>query len=256
MSRNAIEVYDPEAIQQKVQLEVRQKMAASGQQPQRIDPNAPIFRMFAEVAAKEAAKFREREEERRRRDPTYRPDAIDLNEANVRAFDEKVDYYQRLSLDQFSSALEVKRAYMRLSLQFHTDKQVGKADAEAKAALDRFKELTEAYEILSDMATRRQYDRARDKRDASREHFGRDHDTSDSPNPPTAVDVEVPLETLYRGSLHRVAFEQLVYDTFVRNEVTHKRNCARRRSSPEAVRSPPRSAVGRRRSHHEMFCPP
>ena len=90
MSRNAIEVYDPEAIQQKVQLEVRQKMAASGQQPQRIDPNAPIFRMFAEVAAKEAAKFREREEERRRRDPTYRPDAIDLNEANVRAFDEKV----------------------------------------------------------------------------------------------------------------------------------------------------------------------
>ena len=226
MPRNAIEVYDPEAIQHKLQLEMRQKMEASGQPRQRIDPNAPIFRMFAELAEKEASKFREREEERRRRDPTYRPDAIDLNEANVRAFDEKVDYYERLELDQFSSALEIKRAYMRLSLQFHPDKQVGKDEAEVKAALDRFKDLTQAYEILSDMATRRQYDRARDKRDASREHFGREQDANDSPNPPTCVDVELPLEALYRGCLHHVTFEQLVYDAFVRDDVKHKRSCA------------------------------
>ena len=128
--------------------------------------------MFAEIAAKEQAKFEKREEERRKRDPTYRPDALDFTDEPTRAFDAKVDYYKKLGLDQFASSNEIKRAYMRLSLQFHPDKQVGKAEAEVKAALDRFKDLTQAYEILSDMATRRQYDRARDKRDASRDWRG------------------------------------------------------------------------------------
>eukprot|EP00966_Prymnesium_polylepis_P017314 399173-Prymnesium_polylepis.1 len=190
-------------------MEVREKMRASGQKPQQINPNAPIFQMFAELAAKEGAKFRQREDERRRRDPTYRPDAIDLSEENVKAFEEKVDYYERLELDQFSSALEIKRQYNRLSLQYHPDKQVGKSEAAVCAAVDRFKALTQAYEVLSDMATRRQYDRARDKRDASREHFGNHaHADEGSPNPPTCVDVEVPLETLYRGAIHRVQFER------------------------------------------------
>ena len=155
-SRNAIDVYDPEILARQAQLEVQRKMAESGapRQRQPVDPNAPIFRMFADIAAKEQERFAQREEERRRRDPTYRPDALDFAAEAVREFDEKVDYYRRLQLDQFASAGEIKRAYMRLSLKYHPDKQVGKELAEAEAALDKFKQLTEAYEILGDQANR------------------------------------------------------------------------------------------------------
>lgn len=95
--RNAIEVYDPELIARQTQMEVRQKMAASGQKPQQIRPDAPIFQMFADLAAKENDRFRKREEERRKRDPKYKPDAIDFTDEPVRAFDEKVDYCERLA---------------------------------------------------------------------------------------------------------------------------------------------------------------
>ena len=149
MSRNAIEVYDPEIVHRQAQLEVRQKMQARGDKPQPIRADAPIFQMFAELAAKEAEKFRQREEERRKRDPTYRPDALDFTSEPARPFDRTVDYYKRLGLDQFASALEIKRAYMRRSLRCHPDKQHGKSAADVEAAIEEFKTLTEAYEILS-----------------------------------------------------------------------------------------------------------
>ena len=169
-------------------------MQESGQKPQQINPNAPIFQMFADLAAKEAAKFEQREEQRRRRDPTYRPDALDFTDEPTRAFDEKADYYKILGVDQFASSSEIKKQYMRLSLKCHPDKQFGKSDAEVREAVESFKQLTEAYEILSDQPTRRQYDRARDKKSASKDHFGYDTSESDVKTPPTRVEVEVTLE--------------------------------------------------------------
>ncbi len=223
MPRNAIEVYDPEIVNRQLQMEVRQKIAASGQKPQRISPDAPIFKMFAELAEKEAKRFREREEELRKRDPTFKPDALDFTSEPARAFDKDVDYYKILGVDELASSLEIKKAYMKRSLQLHPDKQVGKTEAEVEDAIDRFKALTEAYEILSDQPTRRQYDRERDKLAALRDQYGAHAGASSAPNPPTCVDVELSLEQLYRGVVKQVDFEQQTWAHWSQSYTTSTR---------------------------------
>ena len=66
----------------------------------------------------------------------------------------KRDYYEVLDVQRNADAEEIKCAYRRLALKFHPDRANGdKAAAEAK-----FKECSEAYEVLSDEAKRRRYD--------------------------------------------------------------------------------------------------
>ena len=68
---------------------------------------------------------------------------------------EKRDYYQVLAIERNASPEQVKRAYRRLALKYHPDNYKGdKSEGEAK-----FKELAEAYEVLSDPSKRQQYDR-------------------------------------------------------------------------------------------------
>ena len=68
---------------------------------------------------------------------------------------DKRDYYEVLKVDRTAGADEIKRAYRRLALKYHPDNYKGdKAEAEAK-----FKELAEAYEVLSDPENRQRYDR-------------------------------------------------------------------------------------------------
>jgi molecular chaperone DnaJ len=63
------------------------------------------------------------------------------------------DYYEILSVERTADADEVKRAYRRLALKYHPDRNPDDAEAEAK-----FKEAAEAYEVLSDEAKRKVYD--------------------------------------------------------------------------------------------------
>ena len=68
--------------------------------------------------------------------------------------DQKRDYYEVLGLDRGAGADDVKRAYRRGALKYHPDSYKGdKADGEKK-----FKELAEAYEVLSDPVKRNRYD--------------------------------------------------------------------------------------------------
>lgn len=67
---------------------------------------------------------------------------------------DKRDYYQVLGVNKDASADDIKRAYRRLAMKYHPDKNPGnKAEAEVK-----FKECAEAYEVLSDPEKRKQYD--------------------------------------------------------------------------------------------------
>ena len=66
----------------------------------------------------------------------------------------KRDYYEILGVTKNSTAEEIKKAYRKVAMQHHPDRNPGD-----KAAEENFKEAAEAYEILSDQDKRAQYDR-------------------------------------------------------------------------------------------------
>lgn len=65
-----------------------------------------------------------------------------------------LDYYNVLGVERTATADEIKKAYRKNALKFHPDKNPGDSEAEKK-----FKEISEAYEILSDEKKRQTYDR-------------------------------------------------------------------------------------------------
>ncbi|MGY1643984.1 molecular chaperone DnaJ [Geodermatophilus sp. SYSU D00703] len=74
---------------------------------------------------------------------------------STRDFIEK-DYYAALGVSQDADAAAIKKAYRQLARDLHPDKNPGNAEAES-----RFKEVSEAYDVLSDPKRRAEYDEAR-----------------------------------------------------------------------------------------------
>lgn len=65
----------------------------------------------------------------------------------------KRDYYEVLGVDRAAGEQDIKKAYRRIAMKYHPDRNPDDADADSK-----FKEATEAYEILSDSDKRGSYD--------------------------------------------------------------------------------------------------
>jgi molecular chaperone DnaJ len=142
------------------------------------------------------------------------------------------DYYEVLGIARAASDADIKRAYRQLARRHHPDVAQDKAAAEA-----RFKEINEAYAVLSDPQKRRMYDRyghaATNGAGASggfgpfsgfgTEGFGDLFDmffgaargaASQRPTGPSRgadlrYDLEIPLEEAYRGTERRISFTHL-----------------------------------------------
>ena len=70
----------------------------------------------------------------------------------------KRDYYEVLGVDKKASAADIKKAYRKIAIKYHPDRQGDKSEAEKKEAEEKFKEAAEAYAVLSDEQKRQQYD--------------------------------------------------------------------------------------------------
>ena len=66
----------------------------------------------------------------------------------------KRDFYEILGVSKTATPEEIKKAYRKVAIQFHPDKNQGNKEAEEK-----FKEVSEAYEHLSDANKKAEYDR-------------------------------------------------------------------------------------------------
>ena len=65
----------------------------------------------------------------------------------------KSDYYELLGINKNATEDEIKKSYRKLAVKYHPDKNPGNKTAE-----DKFKEISEAYEVLSDSEKRSKYD--------------------------------------------------------------------------------------------------
>ena len=71
---------------------------------------------------------------------------------------EKRDYYEVLGVKKNATDDELKKAYRKLAIKYHPDRQQGKSETEKKAAEEKFKEAAEAYDVLSNKDKRARYD--------------------------------------------------------------------------------------------------
>jgi curved DNA-binding protein len=69
------------------------------------------------------------------------------------------NYYEMLGVNKNASSSEIKKAYRTLAIKYHPDRNLGN-----KAAEEKFKDINEAYEVLSDQTRRVQYDQSITKR--------------------------------------------------------------------------------------------
>ena len=102
------------------------------------------------------------------------------------------DYYSTMGLAVDADEAQIKKAYRKLALKYHPDKNPGDASAG-----DRFKEVSEAYEVLSDPRKRQIYDHGNDPND-SQQAGGFAQQPSDDPCPPRTIVVSA------RGGHHTV----------------------------------------------------
>jgi len=84
------------------------------------------------------------------------------------------DYYEVLGVSRSATAVEIKKAYKKLALQYHPDRNPGDDEA-----VERFKEAAAAYEVLSDEQKRARYDRYGHEGVSGAGRAGNYHDVED-----------------------------------------------------------------------------
>ena len=117
--------------------------------------------------------FSERDKKRAQSDANFKPKDSDFEAPKTFKYDKTVNYYKTLGVDELATNDEIKKAYRKLSLNYHPDKQTGKTQEEKDEAATIFMEIKNAYKLLSDDPTRRQYDFERDRDVVSAQSHGK-----------------------------------------------------------------------------------
>jgi len=115
------------------------------------------------------------------------------------------DYYSVLGVDKKASKDEIKKAFRKLALKYHPDKTKGD-----KAAEEKFKEVNEAYEVLSDDEKRKKYDTMGANYQYYQQHGGQsgfDWSQYASPGGGTNYRFEGDLNDFFSGSGYSDFFE-------------------------------------------------
>lgn len=142
------------------------------------------------------------------------------------AQEKKKDYYEILGIERTADADAIKKAYRKLSLKYHPDRNPGNKEAE-----DKFKEVAEAYDVLRDEKKRENYDRYgtadprmggmdedsvwQEMTRRAAEHmagmggFGHMHDDGIIKGDTLQVEVRLTFSDLYRGGNHTVKYRRL-----------------------------------------------
>ena len=84
----------------------------------------------------------------------------------------KKDLYAILGVSQGADENEIKKAYKKAALKYHPDKQATKSEKDREAAIAQFKNINEAYEVLSDAEKKKKYDLGVDVEDLDNPHAG------------------------------------------------------------------------------------
>ncbi|CAI5744698.1 unnamed protein product [Peronospora destructor] len=125
-----------------------------------------------------------------------------------------VDFYETLGLSMEATDTEIKKAYRKLSLKYHPDKNKGDENAES-----RFHEISRAYEVLSDPQKRQVFDlEGFEGLEHEEQSSGRPSSPFDAffggggkqRGPDAGVDVSVTLEELYNGAEKQAQFARNV----------------------------------------------
>jgi DnaJ family protein C protein 7 len=85
------------------------------------------------------------------------------------------DFYKILGISRSADENEIKKAYRKCALKYHPDKAAGKSEQEKEEAEKIFRDVGEAYEVLSDPAKKQRYDSGVDLEDLDNPHAGHHH---------------------------------------------------------------------------------
>lgn len=137
------------------------------------------------------------------------------------------DYYSILGIDRNASDDQIKSAYKKLALKWHPDRHANESEDKKKEAEEKFKEIAEAYSVLSDPDKKLQYDRfgsidGMPNIDSGMEGFGfgdifdifsgrsrRGRGFTETHEDGATIEIRVPLtiEEIYNGGIKTVEYD-------------------------------------------------
>ena len=126
-------------------------------------------------------------------------------------FNKFEDYYERLGVTNVASDADLREAFRKMSLKLHPDKQLSRTIEERVSAEEKFHQMSLAYRILTEPATRQAYDRARDKLDAELSAGVVVTNEATKP-PPSCEDVGITLHQAYTGTLKYVRYTRRMFE--------------------------------------------